>query len=199
MTTYDRIERGTEAETARRSAIALRCTLSFTLLFGTAVFAQGPGGPGGPGGRPGMPGSPGGPGGPGGAGMGRPAGPPASGGNVPTGAAPGARLAGPASRWWDEGKYAKSVGLTNDQQRRMDSVFQENRNALVSGLDSLRKAQARLDALSATEHPSESAVLSEIQNVAQARADLAKTSAHMQLQIRNEMTNDQLNKLDKLK
>ena len=176
--------------------------LMFALLFSAATAAgaaaQGPGGahgPGGPGGH--GPGFPGAGGGPGGNPNGGPGGAPTSGGNIP--GSRGALQRGPAGRWWDNTGYAHNVGLTGDQQRRMDGVFAENRSALVGGLDNLRKAETRLSAVYATDHPSESAVNAEIQNVAQARADLEKASSHMVLEIRNEMTQEQLNKLDKLK
>ena len=173
--------------------------LAFAFVTGGCLLAQGPGGrpggPGGPGGGPGRPGSFGFPG------DGRPGRPPA--GGPPGGpASQGARNPlqhGPGGRWWDDARYAHSVGLTGDQQRRMDAVFAENRGALVSDLDTLHKAEARLNAISATDHPREDALNDEIQNVAQAREDLEKANTHMVLQLRNEMTVEQLNRLEKLK
>ncbi len=102
-------------------------------------------------------------------------------------------------RWWDNHGYAKSVGLTGDQRKRMDAVFAENRPMLVSGLDNLRKAQERFETISKSDRPEESALLSEIQNVAQARADLQKANTHLLLQLRNEMTAEQINRLESLK
>lgn len=130
-------------------------------------------------------------------GMGGEPGKEAGGGRMPGGRNTMRR--GPAGRWWDDTRYAHSVGLTDEQQRRMDAVFQENRGTLVSSLDTLRQAEARLSTLSASDHPSESALNAEIQNVAQARADLEKANTHMVLQIRNEMTEEQINRMEKLK
>ncbi len=176
----------------RRGCTSLGAALlGFTLVSGAGLLAQRPGG---------RPGGPGGPGRPGGfPGDGHPGGPPPGSG---AGIGQGMRnplQRGPAGRWWDDTRNARTVGLTGDQQRRMDGVFAENRAALVSCLDTLRKAEARLSAVSAADHPSEGALNSEIQNVAQARADLEKANTHMVLQIRNEMTGEQLNKLGKLK
>ena len=81
----------------------------------------------------------------------------------------------------------------------MDSVFAENRSALVTDLDDLRKAESRLSAVSATDHPSESALNTEIESVAQARANLEKANTHLLLQLRNELTQEQLNRLETLK
>ncbi len=175
---------------ARRRHLAGAVLAAAWLACGAAA-AQGPGG---------HPGGPGGPGGPGRPGSGFPG--DARPGGAPAGGVPGARnplQRGPAGRWWDNSGYARSVGLTGDQQRRMDGVFAENRGALVSGLDNLRRAEARLSAVSATDHPSEGALNAEIQSVAQARADLEKANTHMVLQIRNEMTAEQLNKLETLR
>lgn len=169
--------------------------LCFGLAAGAAAQGHGGGGrPSGGGRGPGFPGA----GGPGPNGGG-PA-PDANAGNGGNGAANrGAMQHGPAGRWWDDTRYAHNVGLTGDQQRRMDGVFQENRATLVSGLDTLRRAEARLSTLSASDHPSESALNAEIQNVAQARADLEKANTHMVLQLRNEMTQEQINRMAKLK
>ena len=185
---FDRTKKG-----AARRALLATVLPGLILLAGRSLLAQRPGG--------------GGMGGPGG--MGR------SGGgfpremqprDMPGGSpdhSPGATRHplqhGPVGRWWDNKKYAHTVGLTDTQQRRMDGVFADNRAALVSGLDTLRRAEARLDAVSAMDHPSEGELNAEIQNVAQARADLEKANAHMVLQLRNEMTAEQLSRVEKLK
>jgi Spy/CpxP family protein refolding chaperone len=103
---------------------------------------------------------------------------------------------GHPGRWWDDKKLAKSVGLNGDQQKRMDAVFGQNRDALVSRLDNLQKAESRLEALTHATKPSESALFAEIDHVAQARADLEKANTHMLLQLRDEMTPEQISKLD---
>ncbi len=138
-------------------------------------------------------------------GMGRPG---ISEGNIPRGGPPpnssgsasssmrGGLQLGPPGRWWDDKKFAKSLGLNSDQQRRMDGVFSQNRDALLSRYESLQRAEMRLEALTHTDKPSEAALFSEIDHVAQARADLEKVNTHMLLQLRDEMTGDQLNKLD---
>ncbi len=175
--------------------------------LGASAQSRGGGGRGPGGGGMGFPGG-GGPGGfPPGGGSGGPGSMPGrnpsprggggGGGTMPS--SRGTMQRGPTGRWWDESKYAQKVGLTSDQQRRMDGVFADNREALVSGLDTLRRAEARLDAVSAEDRPSESALSTEIQNVAQARADLEKANTHMVLQIRNEMTQEQVKKMEKLK
>ena len=103
---------------------------------------------------------------------------------------------GPPGRWWDDKKFAKSLGLNNDQQKRMDGVFGQNRDTLLQRNDALQRAESRLEGLTRSGKPSETALFSEIDHVAQARADLEKAYAHMLLQLRDEMTPDQIGKLD---
>lgn len=103
---------------------------------------------------------------------------------------------GPPGRWWDDKKFAKSLGLNSDQQKRMDTVFGQNRDVLISRYENLQRAESRLEALTHAGKPSESALFAEIDHVAQARADLEKASTHMLLQLRDEMTPDQIGKLD---
>jgi hypothetical protein len=103
---------------------------------------------------------------------------------------------GPSGRWWDDKKFAKTLGLHGDQQKRMDGIFQQNRDTLQQRFDAFTKAQARLDALKQNGNASETALFSEIEHTAQARAELEQAYTHMQLQLRGEMTADQIGKLD---
>ncbi len=78
----------------------------------------------------------------------------------------------------------------------MDGVFSQNRDALQSRYENLQRAEVRLDALTRADKLSESALFAEIDHVAQARADLEKATTHMLLQLRDEMSAEQINKLD---
>lgn len=102
----------------------------------------------------------------------------------------------PPGRWWNDKKYAKTLGLNGDQQKRMDSVFGQNRDALVQRYEVLQKAEGRLESLTHSGKPSEAALFNEIDHVAQARADLEKANTHMLLQLRDEMSAEQIGKLD---
>src|SRR5438445_10751596 len=95
-----------------------------TLLLGAICFGQQPSpggadgaheqGPGGPGRR--APGGPGGPGGP-------------------------LRL-GPAGRWWDDPEFVKKLGLSDDQQKKMDEIFNTNRLKLIDQFAAVQKEEA---------------------------------------------------------
>lgn len=105
---------------------------------------------------------------------------------------------GPVGRWWDDKSVVNSVGLSMQQQRRMDSIFDANRSAILSSFKSFQKAQQHLQAVNKNAHPDQTEVFSAIDAVNAARSDLQKAASAMLLQIRGEMSPDQIDKLEKL-
>jgi len=79
----------------------------------------------------------------------------------------------------------------------MDAIFEQNRNALVTSFEGVRQAETQLETLSRSPSPDESALFSQIDRVAQARAELEKVNTHLLLQIRKEMDADQIKRLEK--
>ncbi len=167
--------------------LLLGCLMMATT--GMAAHAQqGPGGLGGPGGGMGMPG-----------GGGRMGGGMHNGGMRGGGMRDGSASSGSSSlsgRWWDNKGFAKSLGLNGDQQKRMDHVFSQNRDTLQQRYDAFVKQQAKLDTMKRDSTASESDLFTEIQRTAQARAELEQAYTHMQLQIKGELTPEQVNKLE---
>lgn len=179
--------------------MAVLATGAASAQGGRAGGGGAPGGGGGgrmPGGGMGMPGGGhhGGMGGPSGSSL--PRSTPPTGNGVGPSISHGGLHLGPPARWWNDKKYASSVGLNSDQQKRMDAVFAQNRDALLAKYDTLQKASTKLEALTHAEHPDESALFAEIDHVAQSRADLERAYARMQLQIRAEMTPAQIDRLE---
>jgi Spy/CpxP family protein refolding chaperone len=152
--------------------------LLFTLLLGTTSYGQRPS-PGGPDGPPHQgPGAPGrrGPGGPGG---------------------PGGMLhMGPPGRWWDDPDFVTKLGLSADQQKKMDDIFNTNRLKLIDQFAALQKEEAIMEPLVSADPPDENKLLAQIDRVAQARAELEKANARMLLGIRRQLTHDQWLKLE---
>lgn len=105
---------------------------------------------------------------------------------------------GPVGRWWDDKAVVQSVGLSNQQQRRMDSVFNANKPAIVSAYKTFLKAQAQLEAVNKDQQPDQAKVFAAIDAVNQARSSLQKATSAMLLQIRQEMSPSQIDKLQKL-
>jgi Spy/CpxP family protein refolding chaperone len=100
-------------------------------------------------------------------------------------------------RWWKNPATAQSLGLTADQQRKMDDVFQQYRLRLIDLNAALEKEEVSLDPLVSAEPLDESKVTAQIDRVAQARAELEKANGRMLLGIRKMLTPDQWSKLQK--
>jgi Spy/CpxP family protein refolding chaperone len=110
---------------------------------------------------------------------------------------PGLQLGPPDQRWWDDKSFVKSLKLRPEQQTRMDAIFEQNRSNLLSRLASAQQADMQMEELSRSPSPDESALLAQIDRVAQAHAELDKATTHMLLQIRKEMDADQIKRLEK--
>jgi Spy/CpxP family protein refolding chaperone len=92
---------------------------------------------------------------------------------------------------------AKSLKLRPEQQARMDAIFDQSRNVLLSHLESVHQAEAQMEEISRSPVPDEAALFTQIDRVAQARAELEKATTHMLLQMRKEMDADQIKRLEK--
>jgi Spy/CpxP family protein refolding chaperone len=184
------------------------CLLMVLLTaMGLSASAQHPGGgPGGPGGGMGGPGGAGNAGGPGGPG-GRNAPPPSpsnssssnskaqSSSSASTG---GGVQFGPVGRWWDDKTVVKSVGLSSVQKTKMDAIFDANKPAILAAYKNLLKEQAKLSAVSKDPNADKSSTFAAIDAVNQARSQLAKAVAQTYLEIRQQMSMEQIEKLQKL-
>lgn len=171
------------------------------LFSASSVLAQHGGGHGGGGGFPAGPGVSGGssyyPGGfrgDTGGFRGVPGHPPDSAGT--TGGLHGGRQLGPPGRWWDDKHFVKDLKLRPDQQRRMDAAFEENRAGLLRHYEILQGEEARLAGLTRAMPLDQQALYTQIDRVAQARAELEKANTHLQLQLRSEMDADQVMRLE---
>lgn len=102
---------------------------------------------------------------------------------------------GPSGRWWMDPALVQRLGLTADQQKRIDSLFQQNRLKLIDLSAALEKEEAILEPLLEADRPDESQVLAQIDRIAQARADLEKANARMLLGFRGVLSLEQWKKL----
>src|SRR5258708_21365449 len=123
-----------------------------------------------------------GPGGPGRHSMGGPGGPGGRGGRL--------RM-GPPGRWWDDPEFIKKLGLSDDQQKKMDELFNSARLKLIDLFAAVQKEEAIMEPLVAADPPDENKLLAQIDRVAQARAELEKANARMLLGIRSQLTHEQ--------
>lgn len=142
---------------------------TLALLLSASAFmamGQGPGPGGGPGPGPG------------------PAGPPPRGGPR-----------GPGGRWWTDPALVARLGLTADQQKRIDTLFQQERLKLIDLTAAVEKEEATLEPLLEVDQPDEKNVLAQIDRIAQARAELEKANARMLLGFRSVLSADQWRRL----
>jgi periplasmic protein CpxP/Spy len=94
-------------------------------------------------------------------------------------------------RWWNNPKIIDKLKLTDDQRKAMDQVFQEHREKLVDLRASVQKAEIEMEPMVRADQPNESALMEQIDKVAQARAELEKANARFLFALRAKLTPDQ--------
>lgn len=102
---------------------------------------------------------------------------------------------GPMGRWWDNPEIAQKIGLTEDQKKKMNDIFQQHRLKLIDLDASLKKEEFSMEPLLQADQPDEGKILAQIDRVAQARAELEKANARMLLGLRRTLTPEQWKKL----
>ena len=103
---------------------------------------------------------------------------------------------GPPGRWWDDGAFASSLGLSVEQQRKMDAIFDQNRANVLTHFQAYQDEQSKLRALTLQKVLDEPALMAEIERVGRVRTDLELANTHMLLQIRALMSAEQIARLD---
>ena len=102
---------------------------------------------------------------------------------------------GPPGRWWHSPEFAKLLGLTPDQQTKMDAVFQQSRPHLIDLSAALQKEEVYMEPLLSSDQPDEGKILAQIDSIASARAELEKANARMLLGLRRILTQEQWKKM----
>jgi Spy/CpxP family protein refolding chaperone len=102
---------------------------------------------------------------------------------------------GGQGRWWHNPEMAQKLGLSAEQQQKMDEIFQQHRLRLIDLNAALEKEETVMEPLMESDQPDEAKILAQIDRVAQARAELEKANARMLLGIRRVLTPDQWRKL----
>ncbi len=85
----------------------------------------------------------------------------------------------------------KSLGLTADQRKKMDDVFQQMRVKLIDLHAALDKEEAAAEPLMQAAQLDDSKILPQIDRIAQARAELEKVEARLVLGLRHVLTVEQ--------
>jgi Spy/CpxP family protein refolding chaperone len=105
---------------------------------------------------------------------------------------------GQFGRWWDNPRIATGIGLTDDEKKKMDDIFQQHRLNLIDLHAALEKQEVLMQPMIEADQPDEAETLAQIDKVAQARAELEKANARMLFDIRKTLTPDQWQKLKAL-
>jgi Spy/CpxP family protein refolding chaperone len=107
---------------------------------------------------------------------------------------PGSRIV-PPGEWWKNPEVIQKLTLTEDQQKKMDGIFQQSRLQLIDLKANLEKQEVLLEPMLNANPPDAAKALAQIGKVADSRAELEKTNAKMLLGIRSVLTADQWTKL----
>jgi periplasmic protein CpxP/Spy len=94
-------------------------------------------------------------------------------------------------RWWNNPRVIEKLKLTDDQRKQFDQILLEHRESLIDLRANLEKAELKLEPLVRDDQPNETAILAQIDKVAQARAELEKANARYLLALRSKLTPDQ--------
>jgi periplasmic protein CpxP/Spy len=105
---------------------------------------------------------------------------------------------GERGRWWNNPEIAQQIGLTDDQKKQMRDIFQQHRLQLIDLNATVEKDEVMLRPLLEADQLDEAKILSQIDAIAQARADLEKANARMLFGIRKVLTPDQWKKVQAL-
>jgi Spy/CpxP family protein refolding chaperone len=97
-------------------------------------------------------------------------------------------------KWWQSDEYKRDLGLTGDQSKRLEDVFQ----AAVPRLKSLKKAldQAESEFERLLERGDDGSVMDQVERVEAARSELNKSHTLMMLDMKRVLTAEQWTKFN---
>ncbi len=96
-------------------------------------------------------------------------------------------------KWWQNDRYRAELGLTADQSRRLEEIFQTTVPTLRAQKKAFDEAEAEFGRL--VERGNDAAVMEQVIKVEAARGEINKTRALMLLRMRRALTTDQWVKL----
>ena len=92
-------------------------------------------------------------------------------------------------KWWQDDRFRKELGLTDEQSARLETIFQKTQPGLRERMRSLDQAEDQLELL--IETGDDATVMQHVGVVETARAELNKTRTMMLLRMRRALTADQ--------
>jgi Spy/CpxP family protein refolding chaperone len=101
----------------------------------------------------------------------------------------------PHGLWWKNPLLVQQIGVTPEQQKKMDDILQQSRLQLIDLKANMERQEVLLRPMLDANPPDTQQVLAQVDKLAQARADLEKANARMLLGIRTVLTPEQWAKL----
>lgn len=101
----------------------------------------------------------------------------------------------PHGLWWKNPMVVQQIGITPEQQKKMDDILQQSRLQLIDLKANVERQEVLLRPMLDANPPDTSQVLAQVDKLAEARANLEKANARMLLGIRTVLTPDQWTKL----
>ncbi|QHN05023.1 periplasmic heavy metal sensor [Granulicella sp. WH15] len=95
---------------------------------------------------------------------------------------------GPGGMWWKNPEIATKLGLTADQQKRMEDIFLQSKVQLIHIKAELEEQELMLEPLMNANPPDSAKALAQIGKIADTRAELEKANAKMLFGIRGVLT-----------
>jgi Spy/CpxP family protein refolding chaperone len=108
-------------------------------------------------------------------------------------------LAAPAAgqnKWWTSEEYKRELGLTSDQVKRLEEIFQSALPGLMAQKKALDHAELEFERL--MERGSDSDVMEQVDRVETARKELSTSRTLMLVDMRKTLTKDQWIRLSAL-
>lgn len=106
---------------------------------------------------------------------------------------------GPGGMWWKNPELVTKLGLTADQQKKMEDIFLQSRVQLIHIKATLEEQELMLEPLMDSNPPDQAKALAQIGKIADTRAELEKANAKMLLGIRGVLTAAQWTTLHDMK
>ena len=94
-----------------------------------------------------------------------------------------------AFKWWQSEQYRRDLGLTTEQSRRLEEIFQAAVPTLKAHKKALDLAEAEFERL--MERCDDGSVMDQVERVEAARAELNKSHTMMMLRMKKVLTPDQ--------
>ncbi len=95
-----------------------------------------------------------------------------------------AQIPMPPGKWWKQAEMAHQLGLTEEQVRQLEAVFQENRKKMVDLKAELEKRQGDLEALLESPAPDEKKLAEQLDFTLEAQTRLMRAAMGMMLKMR---------------